>query len=58
MDMFWYPDETVRAAKDLGMRISTGGIFFDLPGIGVGAPMKIMSQRLETFIKATHLMTV
>ena len=34
MDMFWYPDETVRAAKDLGMRISTGGIFFDLPGIG------------------------
>ena len=34
MDMFWYPDETVRAAKDLGMRVSTGGIFFDLPGIG------------------------
>ena len=34
MDMFWYPDETVKAAKDLGMRISTGGIFFDLPGIG------------------------
>ena len=34
MDMFWYPGETVRAANDLGMRISTGGIFFDLPGIG------------------------
>ena len=34
MDMFWYPGETVKAAKDLGMRISTGGIFFDLPGIG------------------------
>ena len=34
MDMFWYPNETVKAAKDLGMRISTGGIFFDLPGIG------------------------
>ena len=34
MDMFWYPDETVKAAKDLGMRVSTGGIFFDLPGIG------------------------
>ena len=34
MDMFWYPDQTVKAAKDLGMRISTGGIFFDLPGIG------------------------
>ena len=23
MDMFWYPDETVKAAKDLGMRVST-----------------------------------
>ena len=34
MDMFWYPEETASAAKKLGMRISTGGIFFDLPGIG------------------------
>ena len=34
MEMFWYPEETVNAAKKLGMRISTGGIFFDLPGIG------------------------
>ncbi len=34
MDMFWYPEATANAAKKLGMRISTGGIFFDLPGIG------------------------
>ena len=34
MDMFWYPSETVKAAKCLGMRIATGGIFFDLPAIG------------------------
>ena len=34
MDMFWYPSKTARAANDLGMRLSTGGIFFDLPGIG------------------------
>jgi len=34
MDMFWYPEETANVAKKLGMRISTGGIFFDLPGIG------------------------
>jgi cytosine/adenosine deaminase-related metal-dependent hydrolase len=33
MDMFWYPDETVRAARALGMRVSTGGIFFDPPGV-------------------------
>jgi len=34
MDMFWYPHEAVRAAQMLGMRVSTGGIFFDFPGIG------------------------
>jgi 5-methylthioadenosine/S-adenosylhomocysteine deaminase len=34
MDMFWYPEASVRAARELGMRISAGGIFFDLPGIG------------------------
>ena len=34
MDMFWYPTETVRAARMLGMRLSSGGIFFDPPGIG------------------------
>ena len=34
MDMFWYPSETVRAARDLGLRIATGGIFFDPPGVG------------------------
>ena len=44
MDMFWYPDETVRAAKDLGMRISTGGIFFDLPGIGVRSHENYVSE--------------
>lgn len=33
MDMFWYPGEAVLAARELGMRISTGGIFFDPPGV-------------------------
>ena len=33
MDMFWYPEETVRAARTVGMRVSTGGIFFDPPGV-------------------------
>lgn len=33
MDMFWYPTETVRAARQLGMRVATGGIFFDPPGV-------------------------
>lgn len=33
MDMFWFPEETVRAAKALGIRVATGGIFFDPPGM-------------------------
>ena len=52
MDMFWYPNETVRAANDLGMRISTGGIFFDLPGIGDRIHVNYIKEA-ETFM-ATH----
>ena len=33
MDMFWYPESTAVAASKLGMRIATGPIFFDGPGI-------------------------
>lgn len=33
MDMFWYPFETVRAARKVGLRVSTGGIFFDPAGV-------------------------
>jgi 5-methylthioadenosine/S-adenosylhomocysteine deaminase len=33
MDMFWHPRETVAAARAVGVRVSTGGIFFDGPGV-------------------------
>lgn len=33
MDMFWYPAATVEAARQVGMRVSTGGIFFDPAGV-------------------------
>ncbi len=33
MDMFWHPRETVAAARAVGLRVSTGGIFFDPPGV-------------------------
>jgi 5-methylthioadenosine/S-adenosylhomocysteine deaminase len=33
MDMFWHPEATVEAARELGMRLATGGIFFDYPGM-------------------------
>lgn len=32
MDMFWHPHETVQAGREIGLRVSTGGIFFDHPG--------------------------
>jgi 5-methylthioadenosine/S-adenosylhomocysteine deaminase len=32
-DMFWYPFETVAAARQVGLRVSTGGIFFDPAGV-------------------------
>lgn len=33
LDMFWYPRETVMAARAVGLRVATGGIFFDPPGV-------------------------
>ncbi|MFO1144803.1 MAG: amidohydrolase [Amaricoccus sp.] len=33
MDMFWHPREGVAAARAVGCRVSTGGIFFDGPGV-------------------------
>ncbi len=33
MDMFWHPRETVAAARAVGVRVATGGIFFDGPGV-------------------------
>lgn len=33
MDMFWYPAETVKAARQVGLRVSTGGLFFDPAGV-------------------------
>ncbi|HUG62544.1 MAG TPA: amidohydrolase [Methylomirabilota bacterium] len=33
MDMFWHIDETVAAASEIGVRVATGGIFFDPPGM-------------------------
>lgn len=33
LDMFWYPAEAVHAARAVGLRVATGGIFFDPPGV-------------------------
>jgi 5-methylthioadenosine/S-adenosylhomocysteine deaminase len=42
MDMYWRPRETVAAARALGMRVATGPIFFDGPGVdGMSADERI-----------------
>jgi len=33
LDMWWHPDATVSAARAVGVRIATGGIVFDPPGV-------------------------
>jgi 5-methylthioadenosine/S-adenosylhomocysteine deaminase len=38
MDMYWRPRQTVAAARDLGMRVATGPIFFDGPGVDDETP--------------------
>ncbi len=43
MDMYWRPRQTVAAARDLGMRVATGPIFVDGPGVDGLTP----DQRLK-----------
>ena len=33
LDMWWHPEATVEAARAVGLRIATGGIVFDGPGV-------------------------
>ena len=44
MDMFWHPRETVAAARALGLRVSTGGIFFDGPGVDGRTPAERLAD--------------
>lgn len=51
MDMFWHPEETVRAAKALGIRVAAGGIFFDYPGMD-GFTRERRAADAEAFVAA------
>lgn len=51
MDMFWHPEETVAAARRLGVRIATGGIFFDHPGMD-GFTVERRRADAEAFFEA------
>lgn len=53
MDMFWHPFETVQAARDVGVRVSTGGIIFDYPGVtgdSVERRFEIAEEFLQKFV--------
>lgn len=50
MDMFWHPHETVQAGRDVGVRVSTGGIFFDYPG-PTGEDHAIRLRKAEVFFE-------
>ncbi len=44
MDMYWHPAETVAGARAVGCRVSTGGIFFDGPGMDKVAPERRIAE--------------
>ncbi|HRO12348.1 amidohydrolase [Amaricoccus sp.] len=48
MDMFWHPREAVAAARAVGLRVSTGGIFFDGPGVD-GQTVAARAAEAEAF---------
>lgn len=50
MDMFWHPHDTVQAGRDVGVRVSTGGIFFDYPG-PTGEDHAIRLRKAEVFFE-------
>lgn len=51
MDMFWFPEETVAAARALGCRVAVGGIFFDYPGMD-GKLVECRAAEAEAFLAA------
>ncbi len=55
LDMYWHPRETVAAAREIGMRVATGGIFVDGPGVdGADRAARLLAARgfLEEFADA------
>lgn len=44
MDMYWHPRATVAAAADLGLRIATGPIFVDFPGVDGATPTERLAD--------------
>ncbi|MFO7855029.1 MAG: amidohydrolase [Paracoccaceae bacterium] len=52
VDMFWHPEETAKAAAEIGLRVACGGLFFDPPGMD-GKTAADRPRDAEAFF-ATH----
>jgi len=48
-DMYWNPRQTVAAARELGLRIATGPIFIDGPGVDGLAPEARLAEAARFF---------
>ena len=51
IDMFWHPEETAKAAAEVGVRVSCGGLFFDPPGMD-GKTAEQRAPDAEAFFSA------
>ncbi len=49
MDFFWHPEQGVAAARALGVRIATGGMFFDGPAVDGVAPGERLAEAAAFF---------
>lgn len=49
MDMFWHPDQTFLAAEKAGIRLATGGLFFDFDGMDGDGPENRTSDAKALF---------
>jgi 5-methylthioadenosine/S-adenosylhomocysteine deaminase len=49
MDFFWHPAEGVAAARSLGVRVATGGMFFDGPAVDGIAPADRLGEAAAFF---------
>jgi len=48
-DMWWHPDRAVDAARAVGVRLATGGIVFDYPGV-TGDSVEVRFEKAERFL--------
>jgi 5-methylthioadenosine/S-adenosylhomocysteine deaminase len=51
LDMYWFPEESARVAREVGFRLATGPIYFDMPEPD-GIPITERTTRARDFLDA------